>query len=656
MAALARTGKRNASEGSAGHTLSCGPCYKRKVKCDRALPCSYCCERGIECVPSPIATTNRPRKRRFPEAELLARIRKYEAALLSYGADLEAIQRSDVEGLQPLFGASLASPACDNAAAATSRYSSDHEMEENSHVLTILDGDEHRRSKDDPAGQKWYDRIFAFDADTSSFLFAVDPGKLPAHPAPFDMFKLWQIYCDNFHPVNKILHAPTFQRKMSAYGAHLHLAPPSDQALFFAVYVAAITTLSSGECEAIFFTNREELLSQYKLATQVWLRRAGLWRTSELSVLQAFILFLSSIQNVVEPRSVSCFTGVADRIARRLGLHRAASHSKMSPVEQEVRKRVWWELVLLDARVLEKIGIGSSSIASDWNARLPSGLSDADLDSLQRPLSNPSTQPSSEMIFFLVRVEGAHFLARTRNQKGTQKSSGEVGRLERKLHMIDDFERRLQSRLLCYCDTALPLHRMAIMLAQLVISRLRMSIHAVEESTCRGESQRAAVGLQFLQHCSFNLNSYNDMREDASLTCFKWFMLQNLPIVGYIHILRLLQIHTFGSAVDQAWEAVRRFRSTGVRLVVDSLTMKAWKARIAASPNTYIEEPPFIQEINQRRLAAATTDMLPHLKGIDTAIQSSDTPSEADFMAMLDDILSGEMSNEFDWLPWISGQ
>jgi hypothetical protein len=35
------------------------------------------------------------RKKRFPEAELLARIRRYEAHLRHYGADLDAINREE---------------------------------------------------------------------------------------------------------------------------------------------------------------------------------------------------------------------------------------------------------------------------------------------------------------------------------------------------------------------------------------------------------------------------------------------------------------------------------------------------------------------------------------------------------------------------------
>jgi hypothetical protein len=520
-------------------------------------------------------------------------------------------------------------------------------------VLTILDGGDQHRSGE-PAGQQWYDRIFAHTADATSFLFAVDPIELPTHPAPFDMFKLWQIYCDNVHPLNKILHAPSFQRKMSTYGAQLHLAPSSDQALFFAVYVAALTSISPEECEAIFYTNREVLLDQYKLAAQVWLRRAGIWRTSELSVLQAFVLFLSSIQNVVDPRSISCFTGVAERNARRMGLHRDASYRKVNALEQEVRRRVWWELLFLDARASERLGLGTSVLTDNWTVRLPSNRSDADLESLQGAVLEIQSQPSSEVIFHLVRAEATQFLANLRNQRSMQGGGSELMTLTRKLQKVDEFERRLQSRLLCFCDSALPHHRLTIMFAQLILSRMRMSIYTVEEIICRNESRRKEIGLELVQQCILNLKAYIDMRKDVSLNCYKWFMLQNLPILGYIHLLRLLQVHVNGEVVDQAWQVIEDFRNTGVRLAVDSLTLKAWNARVAASSD-YLNEPSFIAAIKERRSASTSTDMLPYLKGSSMHSNLNDTsPSESDIMAMLDEMMSAETNNEFDWPSWIN--
>lgn len=68
----------------------CLLCQQRKVKCDRSDPCANCVKARVECV-SPTTLPPRRRKKRFPEAELLARLRKYEDHLRRYGADIDAI-------------------------------------------------------------------------------------------------------------------------------------------------------------------------------------------------------------------------------------------------------------------------------------------------------------------------------------------------------------------------------------------------------------------------------------------------------------------------------------------------------------------------------------------------------------------------------------
>lgn len=86
--------------------LACVSCQKRKVKCDRNFPCAHCFRTGVHCVPA-IAVTTRQRRRRFPERELLERLRTYENLL----------RQNDVE-FEPLHPPSLAYAA---AAAAEHR-------------------------------------------------------------------------------------------------------------------------------------------------------------------------------------------------------------------------------------------------------------------------------------------------------------------------------------------------------------------------------------------------------------------------------------------------------------------------------------------------------------------------------------------------------
>jgi hypothetical protein len=59
--------------------LACVLCQQRKVKCDRKFPCANCTRAQVQCVPATLLPHRR--KRRFPERELLERLRKYEDLL-----------------------------------------------------------------------------------------------------------------------------------------------------------------------------------------------------------------------------------------------------------------------------------------------------------------------------------------------------------------------------------------------------------------------------------------------------------------------------------------------------------------------------------------------------------------------------------------------
>ena len=54
-------------------------CQQRKVRCDRTFPCANCVKAKAQCIPANLLP--RRRKRRFPERELLDRLRRYETLL-----------------------------------------------------------------------------------------------------------------------------------------------------------------------------------------------------------------------------------------------------------------------------------------------------------------------------------------------------------------------------------------------------------------------------------------------------------------------------------------------------------------------------------------------------------------------------------------------
>jgi hypothetical protein len=114
----------------------------------------------------------------------------------------------------------------------------------------------------------------------------------PRHPEPRHIFRLWQIFVENVNPMIKILHVPTFQQRIFEVSWNIPSISKPTQAIMFAVYTLAVTSLSPPECQKLFDQDRETLIDQYRRSTIQSLIAAELLSTRDLEVLQAFVLFL----------------------------------------------------------------------------------------------------------------------------------------------------------------------------------------------------------------------------------------------------------------------------------------------------------------------------------------------------------------------------
>jgi hypothetical protein len=170
----------------------------------------------------------------------------------------------------------------------------------------------------------------------------------------------------------------------------------------------------------------------------------------------------------IDPRSLLCLTGVAVRIAQRMGLHYDGTTYGLPPFEVEMRRRLWWQVVLLDNRAAEVSGAGISILTHSWTTNLPSNVNDSDLFADMRDLPVESTG-LTEMVFVLLRCEVTHFLRRW---------SPVVGSITADEHLINEFEDRIERKYLQQCDPLIPLHLMAVAIGRSALCKLRMATHS----------------------------------------------------------------------------------------------------------------------------------------------------------------------------------
>lgn len=112
------------------------------------------------------------------------------------------------------------------------------------------------------------------------------------HPGPVHIFKLWQIFLENVDALTKIIHAPTVQQQILNVVGNLSSIGKPLEALLFSIYCCALLSLTDEEVATEFGEDKNVLQARFYAGTQRALAKAGVMKTSDLVVLQAFCLYI----------------------------------------------------------------------------------------------------------------------------------------------------------------------------------------------------------------------------------------------------------------------------------------------------------------------------------------------------------------------------
>jgi hypothetical protein len=137
-----------------------------------------------------------------------------------------------------------------------------------------------------------------FENSNDGFPFMVGGSKshiTHLHPSAIQIFQLWQIYLNNVNPLLKISHVPTLQNQIVKASADLAEVDESFEALMFAIYAISVTSMPNDEVEAAFGDSKNALLARYHAASQQALINAKFMSSTELTTLQALLLYLVSL-------------------------------------------------------------------------------------------------------------------------------------------------------------------------------------------------------------------------------------------------------------------------------------------------------------------------------------------------------------------------
>ncbi|RMZ68167.1 C6 transcription factor [Pyrenophora seminiperda CCB06] len=502
--------------------LSCVTCAQRKVKCDRKFPCSNCTRLGLQCVPA--ATISRQRRRRFPERELLERLHHYEDLLRQHNIAFQPMHPNTATHL----------PSIDNE----SENRSNHGQAEERALQPHLNRSEHLLFCSRSAG--------------------IELSTL--HPPQAQIFKLWQIYLENVDPLLKLTHTPTLQPRIIDAAGDVSSIEPNMEALMFAIYCMSVFSLEQEQCQKMFGTSRIDVIRGYQLGAREALLNCGFLKTEDRECLTALHLYLITLTLETDPRSLASMLATAVRIAQRMGIDSEADNIKHPVLEAELRRRLWWSLVLFDSRIAEKTESRLSTLLPTWDCKVPLSVNDS---TLQKDMKTPPIEfeITSEAMFAVTRSQISDFIRHSTfhldfiNPIMKSLAKGSLTAHGSEHDELVAFETRIETKYLARCDAQNPLHFMTILWARVSLAKIRFA-HYLSTRGPNPDQETSEERDKGLSYARDMLECDTAIMESSSTKGYRWFMNLHFPFPAYIHLVWDLKQRPLSDDANRAWEVM----------------------------------------------------------------------------------------------------
>ncbi|KAL4901038.1 hypothetical protein BDW74DRAFT_187898 [Aspergillus multicolor] len=401
--------------------MSCTICRRRKLKCDRSLPCGQCIksktpELCVFSAPNPSPSTasgsviasssseqrhalsdeassvgnglyvfdskhrvTKPRGRQDELQELRSRVQMLEVAL-ARGSSVQppesltydyAPERSFRLGPDPISDQvrNLPDRACFRGRNGRTRY---HGRSSANLTLTFS------REREYQGGVK--------QGMPASLKEMLPPRNITD--------ELLNLYLTTFETTYRVLHIPSFLKEYEAYWADPEGADTAFVAKLLALMAAASCFIGSSTTVNGSDTLHDVAVT-WMLGIQSWVGSLFMGATAKFDIMQIQCLLIIARQALAVDGDVVWLTsGSLIHSATIMGMHRNPTRfPKMTPFWAEMRRRLWATVLELDLQASIDVGVPPSIDPDQYDCDLPSNLDDTDLteDMLEAPVAKDRT-------------------------------------------------------------------------------------------------------------------------------------------------------------------------------------------------------------------------------------------------------------------------
>lgn len=320
-----------------------------------------------------------------------------------------------------------------------------------------------------------------------------------------------------------------------------------------------------------------------------------------------------------------------------MGLDNESANARCGPLEGEMRRRIWWALLLFDNRICEMGDYRAATLTPAWNCKIPANLNDFDLQAEMKTLPKSHDRPT-ELTLVVLRYEVADLVRHSsffldftnpalKVLAKPNEHGGDLVSLQQKIE--DDYLRHL--------NPENPHHFVTLWIIRGHIARFFLFQHFAVPPEKQTQQQRDAS----IVHALTMLDCHTKVMTNPSTRRHNWFSYFHFPFPAYIHILQYMKREPLAKHAEVCWQTMSSsakvrfadpeqtaypFYKTPLFKAFTKIIVKAWEARVAAlqRQGKADEAVPYIVEEFKRRVQVSDSPL------------SEDMSSNADMSSRLE--------------------
>ena len=306
---------------------------------------------------------------------------------------------------------------------------------------------------------------------------------------------------------------------------------------------------------------------------------------------------------------------IAIRIAQRMGIHSESTLGTCTPFEAELRRRLWWSLMLFDTRINETTGSRVRVLDPTWDCNIPSNVNDPDLRPEMKGLVFQSVG-STEGIFATVRSRIGNFIRNSEfhldflNPALKPIVQHMQNNLALESNRVANLEQIIEEQYLSICDQENPVHFMTIWASRAYLAKCRLLEHIAMYT----DSPVRQTDLQLDRATAYAIRMLecdNKVMTSPLTRRFRWFSHAYFPFPAYMQIMQDLRKRPMSPNACQAWEVmsdnydawmgIQRRDDMLFHQIFGNFVLRAWEARddLARRSGESLRPPRIVTSIRQ---------------------------------------------------------